>query len=64
MRLCRAIQHYASFQVFVTSGGIRLVWIADVLPKETMSSTHALVEQGAVAIKQALPHQVSCRRFG
>lgn len=50
----QATHHNASFQVFDAGSGTRLVWITDVLPDEMTSSVRALVEQGAVAIKQIL----------
>lgn len=47
--------HNASFQVFDHGASdTRLVWITDVLPNEVRDSVAALVEQGAVLVKQTL----------
>jgi signal transduction histidine kinase len=51
----RAKHHHASMQVFAMPGGLsQLVWITDVLPHELRGPLTAMVEQGALAIKQTL----------
>jgi hypothetical protein len=52
--------HNASFQVFDHGQGhARLVWITDVLPNEVRDAVAALVEQGAVLVKDTLENSAA-----
>lgn len=51
----RATHHNASLQVFADGPSrSRLVWITDLLPDEVAGPISALVDQGAVVMKQTL----------
>jgi carbon monoxide dehydrogenase subunit G len=50
----RLAHHNASFQVFPDDGGARLVWIADVLPREAAATVSAMMTDGLEAIREAL----------
>ncbi len=51
----RAKHHHATMQVFdAPDGRTRLVWVTDVYPNEAAPPIQAMIDQGAVAIRQTL----------
>jgi hypothetical protein len=46
--------HNASAQVFPDSGGVRFVWIADLLPHELEPRIAGMIETGLAVIKRTL----------
>ena len=46
--------HNASAQVFADSGGVRFVWIADLLPHELEPRIAGMIETGLAVIKRTL----------
>lgn len=50
----RLTHHNASAQVFVSDGGSRVVWIADLLPNEAAASVAQMMEQGMSVMKKTL----------
>ena len=51
----RLRHHNASMQIFADGeGASRVVWIADLLPKELAGSIGAMIEQGLAAMKRKL----------
>ena len=46
--------HNASAQVFPDSGGVRFVWIADLLPHELEPRIAGMIEAGLAVIKRTL----------
>jgi carbon monoxide dehydrogenase subunit G len=55
-----ATHHNASLQVFDHGQGeSRLVWITDVLPNEMGEPVRALVDQGAVVLKETLEQSIT-----
>jgi len=52
---CRLTHHNASVQVFAEGGErSRIVWIADLLPNEMAPAIEGMIEQGTIAMKNAL----------
>ncbi len=54
VRTERLSHHNASFQVIPEGAGSRLVWIADVLPREAAMNIGAMMAEGLIAAKAAL----------
>jgi Polyketide cyclase / dehydrase and lipid transport len=53
----RLTHHNASMQVFEIGGNAgrsRVAWITDLLPNELAETARAMIEQGAIAMKQTL----------
>jgi len=51
----RLTHHNASVQVFAEGGErSRIVWIADLLPNEMAPAIEGMIEQGTIAMKNAL----------
>jgi carbon monoxide dehydrogenase subunit G len=50
----RLTHHNASFQVFPEGAGSRLVWVADVLPREAATTVEAMMNDGIAAAGAAL----------
>jgi hypothetical protein len=51
------LKHYnASVQVFATSHGSHVVWMADLLPDDAASNIEAMMDQGMAAMQSALGH--------
>ena len=50
----RLTHHNASFQVFPTEAGSRLVWIADMLPHEAAVTVGGMMTDGLEAVRKAL----------
>jgi len=46
--------HNASAQVFPDSGGVRFVWIADLLPHALAPAIAGMIDQGLAAIQRTL----------
>jgi hypothetical protein len=55
----RISHHNASFQVFSDGTGSRLVWIADVLPKEAAVTVEGMMTEGLEAVRMAFSRIVT-----